>query len=145
MNQLTEFKETVAQHLAAKLPHATIAPEFPAALFRSPPNRVCVAVGIDQVKLDAPCRMQLTLRFDILCPIGADAECAGVFEELCAALVMEENLFGIAEASCGETRYNDTYGAPLLTARATLFAAITPRADEDGHPFKTLELTMKGL
>lgn len=145
MSQLRTLKQQVTAHLSANIPEAVVAGEFPPALFRSPPRQARIAVGFDEIALDAPCQMKLALRFDILCPADGDLDCYGVFEALCGALVMESNPFGVAHITCGEMRYDDALCALVLTGHATICAALTAQADETGHDFKDIRLIMKGL
>ena len=91
--------------------------EFPAESHRRP-GGCALAVGIEGVGFpSAPSgggQVQLTLRFDILCPAGASPGCHEVFELLCGVLVPK---LGIREMHCGSVSYDRGFDAFCMTAK----------------------------
>ena len=108
--------------------------EFPSESHRRP-GGCALAVGIDGVGFPSVpsggSQIQLTLRFDILCPAGHSPGCHEVFELLCGVLVPK---LGIREVHCGTISYDRGFDAFCMTATAVL-DGILAGADPDSGSF----------
>ena len=111
MDALTAFKNDLTRYLRGRLATAgdvQVAGEYPPGLQKRPQPGCCVAVGLDGASRpgDAGGRVRLTMRFDIICPVGQQPGCHAVYEELCGLLFCRENAFGAAQIECGELTYD---------------------------------------
>ena len=75
MDALTAFKNDLTRYLRGRLATAgdvQVAGEYPPGLQKRPQRGCCVAVGLDGASRpgDAGGRVRLTMRFDIICPVG---------------------------------------------------------------------------
>lgn len=127
MEQFLSIKREFAELLAGQFaPYGVrVTGEFPAESHRRP-GGCMLAVGIDGVGFPAvPSggnQIQLTLRFDILCPAGGSPGCHEVFELLCGVLVPK---LGIREVHCGPVSYDRGFDAFCMTATAVLDGILT--------------------
>lgn len=143
MDALTAFKNDLTRYLRGRLATAgdvQVAGEYPPGLQKRPQRGCCVAVGLDGASRpgDAGGRVRLTMRFDIICPVGQQPGCHAVYEELCGLLFCRENAFGAAQIECGELTYDQELDCLSLTARAVLNGILNEEPDTDGLPFKEI-------
>lgn len=150
MKPLTQLKEAVIRHIAAApgLEDTAVFPAFPPSTGGRALSRAVVAVGVENIELEAvglgaawggaldaaPQQgpgARVTLRLDVYAPMpmGGDG-LHNLWESLCAALLPGAgNPFGVQRVWCGDMAWDSGHRAWRLTARATLHGAWIDKED----------------
>ncbi len=144
MADLKELKQQLVNYLSDHFSgqEVTVLGEFPPAPKPSPLPKSRIAVGFDAMAVqDAGLDgylgedssqalrgryLQITLRFDLACPVrlGGGA-CQGLFEDLLDALLLQHNSLGVEELTCGPVTYDKNIGGFLLCAKGRMNALIS--------------------
>ena len=144
MDPFTELKQQVADYLGERLEQIQVTTEYPAVWGRLPCKQPRVAVDIDRLELpNGDGQAQITLRFDILCPVGYPGGCQTIFEQLCTALLRARGQFGVCAVGCGEVEYRREWDMLLLCAKTTLHGMIGWSEDDSGVPLTQVLLKQK--
>ena len=144
MAELKELKQQLVDYLSDHFSGQGVAVmgEFPPSPKPSPLLKSRIAVGFDAMAVqdagldDYPGEdssqtlrgryVQITLRFDLACPVrlGGGA-CQGLFEDLLDALLLRRNSLGVEELTCGPVAYDKNIGGFLLCAKGRMNALIS--------------------
>lgn len=128
---MKEFVEELAEFLRGGMGNSIeISREYPDGYAKRPLDAAVLCIGIDKISTEAggflagsdegeryATRMDITLRFDIMRPDGAQG-CHDIFSRLCEMLLGSDCPVRVSKISCGELGYNRMIGGFCLSARA---------------------------
>lgn len=155
MESITELKQALATYLRGQsgLQKVRIMEAFAAAPRDFPLKKAVMAIGLDSMEA-APqgfgaywgesgvdqlhgAGASITLRLEVYMPTGEDGGgLHALYEALCDALLLRQNVFGVYSVRCGETVYDRTAGAYRMPVLAMLRSALLLR--EQGECFEQL-------